>query len=207
MEPNDGLLKKLDQSEKLQGHLGRLASERHERIIDLETKMAAASGHARYAETLQQQLQAAREEIERLKKDPLCQALTDPDCCCHSCLKDAAIEESLKLEQRLRAADQRCLDFERDIAALEFNLRTELKAVQGNYQTLLDDAVLMREQLQAAQAKIQVVHDEALQFAERTGETIGNLEQRVRELDLLQESRRIAYDNCLADLEKALKKP
>jgi hypothetical protein len=53
---------------------------------------------------LQAELQQAREEIERLKKDPLCQALTNPDCCCHSCLKDQAIEDSIALQRRLDEA-------------------------------------------------------------------------------------------------------
>lgn len=66
-----------------------------------------------YAE-LEQQLQAAqaenaalKAEVERLKIDPLCQALTDSDCTCHSCLKDEAIAQMIKTERehnRLQAA-------------------------------------------------------------------------------------------------------
>ena len=127
---------------------------------------------------LQQQLQAARDEIERLKKDPLCQAITDPDCTCHSCLKDGAIEMALKAE-------------------------TELQIARDNYQTLLDDAVKMRQDIEK-QPLVQILNKRLSDWATRFAEQSNQLQVERDENEKLKSDISVKLLENLLERRKAI---
>jgi len=116
------------------------------------------------------ELQAAREELETYKAHhKTCLELAE------ECHQEVSVERRVNsaLREQLQAAQAE--NESKYKAWLSVNHSQAIRIIE-----LGDQLAASQRDVPDAQRKIQVVHDEALKFAERTGETIGNLEQQLQ---------------------------